>query len=205
MVDGTSINDGEEMIRILIADDQEFAVRGLNDLFEDVEDMIVVALCRTANEVEREVQQLAPDIVLLDLSWYRIDEIGFYLVEAIRKLSPTTKIIPISNYPELLEKVGKMGTDPLDKGFTIQQLFDHIRKVHTADGYANESVIMDDLTERETEILQLISQGDGDKEIAQKLNISVSTVKKHVRNILSKTKARTRAEAAVKAKTAGLI
>lgn len=197
--------DNDDYIRILIADDQEYAVRGLNNLFEATTDMSVVGLCRTANEVKDKVQVMVPDIVLLDLSWYRTDETGFQLIEAIRKLSPTTKIVPISNYPELIEKAKKMGTSPLDKDFSMQQLFDHIRMVHAEDEYANESVLIEDLTQRETEILALISQGDSDREIAEKLTISISTVKKHVRNILSKTKARTRAEAAVKATTAGII
>lgn len=198
--------ESSEEIRLLIADDQEFAVLGLRDLFEDVDDINVIGLCRTATEVEKSVQKLVPDIILLDLSWYRIDTTGLRLIETIRQISPTTKIIPISNYPELIEDAKALGTQPLDKGFTMHELFEHIRKVHDADPVVeNSSSQIEQLTDRETEILALIGQGETDKEIAQKLVISTSTVKKHVGNILKKTGARTRAEAAVKAANAGVI
>ena len=201
----TEPTDTDERIRILIADDQEFAVLGLKNLFEGVDDMTVIGLCRTANEVETSVPRLLPGIVLLDLSWYRADDIGFQLIETIRELSPSTKIIPISNYPELIERAKKMGTAPLDKGFTIHQLFAHIRRVHASDALPDSAAATVGLTEREIEILKLISQGDIDREIASKLNVEVTTVKKHVGNILSKTGTRTRTHAAVMATNAGLI
>ena len=61
------------------------------------------------------------------------------------------------------------------------------------------------LTDRELDVLRLVAEGFKDAEIAKKLNISPSTVKTHVSRIIEKMNARTRTDAAVKARTAGII
>ncbi len=200
--------DQEGKITIVVADDREFTLRGLRDVFQDeyADDLVVVGLGRTEQETERAIIEFAPDILLLDLSWYRDDEAGFRIMERTQKLSPRTKIIAVSNHHDLLKKAEFKGLPTLDKDFSIFKLFDTVRAVHEV---GSEEIIKKalfaNLTERELEVIALVAEGYQDKEVASHLQVSLSTVKKHMSNVISKTEVRSRTEAAVKAKEYGFI
>ena len=200
--------DQEDKITIVVADDREFTVRGLRDIFEDdfANDMVVVGLARTPSETERAIIEFVPDILLLDMSWYRDDEMGFRLIERVKDLSPMTKVIAISNHLDLLEEAKKKGIATLDKDFTIFELFKKVREVYQQDPENMvEKILFEGLTEREVEVLSLVAQGLQDKEIQAALVVSLSTVKKHISNILAKTGVKSRTEAAVKAREYGVV
>lgn len=200
--------DQEGKITIVVADDREFTLRGLRDVFQDeyANDMAVVGLGHTEQETERAIIEFVPDILLLDLSWYRDDEAGFRIMERTRHLSPRTRIIAISNHHDLLKKAEAKGVVTLDKDFSIFKLFDTVREVHKGAGLeVHKKRLLASLTERELEVLTLVANGYQDKEVAQHLQVSLSTVKKHMSNVIAKTETRSRTEAAVKAKEHGVI
>lgn len=200
-----------ERISIVVADDHEYAVRGMRDIFEDevtgaTEDMMVVSLARNETEVERAMTQFAPDILLLDMAWFRDDRAGLRLIDIVRKLSPRTKIIATSNFPDLLKEAKRKGVATLEKGFTVMTLLNKVREVNSKEqAYYKERALFEGLTEREKEVLALVAEGFNDTEISKKLIVSTSTIKKHVSNTLTKTESRSRTEAAVKAKEHGII
>lgn len=201
-----------DKITIVIADDREFTVRGLRDIFQDdfANDMAVVGMGNTPSEAERAIVESAPDILLLDLSWFRDDEAGFRIMDNTQRLSPRTKIIAISNHRDLLKKAEARGVTVLDKDFTIMELFACVRKVHASEPITDSSALgakrlFTSLTDREREVLTLVAEGHPDKEVAEELHVSLSTVKKHMSNIIAKTETRSRTEAAVKAKEFGII
>lgn len=105
-----------------------------------------------------------------------------------------------------MEEAQKRYVPTLEKDFTIIELFQKIREVHESKPIdLAQQRLFQSLTEREIEVLSLVAQGFSDKEIAAELCIALNTVKKHMRNILTKTGAKTRTEAAVKAKEYGII
>ncbi|MEM7117952.1 MAG: TIR domain-containing protein, partial [Chloroflexota bacterium] len=158
-----------DKIRVLVADDHEYAVVGLSNIIADTDDMIVVAECRSPHEVEQQTEALNPDVILLDMAWFRDDTVGKKIIENVKSISSKTKIIAISNYPNLLEEAERLGAYPLDKGFTIITLLYCIRNV--ASGVLNsEPISRNLLTDRENEVLIILADGYSDKEIAKRLN-----------------------------------
>lgn len=200
--------DQENNITIVVADDRDFTVRGLRDLFNDelADGMTVVGMARTPDEVDQTVVEFAPDILLLDMSWFRNDTIGLELIDTTRRLSPVTKIIAISNHHDLLEEAKKKGVATMDKDFRIMQLFSRVKEVYHSEAEdLVKRALFESLTDRELEILTLVAEGLSDNAIKDRLVVSLSTVKKHVSNIFAKTEMKSRTGAAVKAKEYGII
>jgi DNA-binding NarL/FixJ family response regulator len=188
-------------IKIVVADDDEFWIEGLQALTEDNTDIEVVGTTVSLKDVEKMIQKLKPDVAVLDIAWPGDKSAGIKLVTHL-KANYEVQIVAISAYPELVELAQVAGAFALKKGFKLDQLVDTIWRASKGDGQNPPIPVVligDDstITERELEVLIKVTEGLTDKGIAHELGISEGTVKKHMGSILVKLNAKNRAEAAV--------
>jgi len=212
-------------IRVLLADDHDLFRQGVRRLLEGTATLEVVGEARTGEDTVRLVEELAPDIVLLDIAMPALS--GIDAARLIKATSPRTGIIMLTVHADeehLFEaiKAGAMGY--LLKDASADELVRAIRVVHEGEGLLAPSMaakvmrefartqqttdlaaVLHPLTSREVEILQHVTAGLANKEIARQLSISERTVKNHLSNILEKLHLNSRTQAAVYALRSGLV
>ena len=212
-------------IRVLLADDHDLFRQGVRRLLEGSPDLEVVGEARTGQDTVRLVEELAPDIVLLDISMPALS--GIDAARLIKTASPRTGIIILTVHADeefLFEaiKAGAMGY--LLKDASADELIRAIRVIYGGEGLLAPSMaakvmrefartreakdlreVLTPLTHREVEILQHVAAGLANKEIAHKLSISERTVKNHLSNIMEKLHVNSRTQAAVYALRSGLV
>ena len=208
----------------MIADDHTLFRQGLIGLMETREDLVeVIGEAATGREALRLVQQLRPDVVLMDI--YMPDGDGLQATREIRAGFPETKVVMLTsseNDEHLYRAVQYGAAGYLLKNLNAEQLFDLIGGVvrgeaamtrEMASGLlksvARRTVEPDKgeeaLTERELTVLRLMSTGASNQELAERLSISINTVKSHIRNILDKLQLENRTQAANYAMNRGLV
>ncbi|HEU4797875.1 MAG TPA: response regulator transcription factor [bacterium] len=212
-------------IRVLLADDHDLFRQGVRRLLEGVADLEVVGEGRTGEETVRLVEDLVPDIVLLDITMPGLS--GIDAARLIKTASPRTGVIMLTVHADeefLFEaiKAGAMGY--LLKDASPDDLVRAIRLIYGGEGLLAPSMaakvmrefartrqakelagVLNPLTQREIEILQHVAEGLANKEIAHKLSISERTVKNHLSNIMEKLHVNSRTQAAVYALRSGLV
>ncbi|AFT99302.1 response regulator transcription factor [Nocardia brasiliensis] len=205
-------------IRVLLVDDQHLVRAGLRMLCETDDGLDVVGEVATGRDAVRLVEQLGPDVVLMDLRMPGMD--GIRATAAILGIRPATKVLALTTfddddhlYPVLL--AGACGflvkdaspTDLLD-GIHRAAAGDHpfspeiLRRVVAAAVTARasappEPAVLPGLTGRETEVLALVAEGLANADIAARLHLGITTVKTHVANLLVKTGTANRVQLAV--------
>jgi DNA-binding NarL/FixJ family response regulator len=208
---------GEEPIRVVISDDHDLFRRGLRMVLEAEDDIEVVAEAADGQEAVARVEELAPDVVLMDVRMPRLG--GIDATRMIRQLFPSTRIIVLSVSDEEDDIYGavKAGANGyLLKEVSIEEVADAVRAV-----FAGQSLIspelaskllaefsgppkaVDDplpssarLTEREVAVLKLVALGHENATIAGELDVAESTVRNHMANILTKLQLRSQIEPA---------
>jgi DNA-binding NarL/FixJ family response regulator len=156
----------------------------------------------------------AVDIVILDLRMPGIS--GIETIRRVRRISPATKIVILSNYEldeEIHQAVIAGATGYLLKDTTCNQILDALKKVNSGSVYFPKHIaerlenrrLRTDLSKREVEILELVSKGFTNKEIAKALRLSQFTVRNHLNNVTSKLDVTDRTEAAFVAIQTGII
>lgn len=213
-------------IRVLLADDQRLMRDGLRTLLELEDDLEVVGEAengRTAVELAGELQ---PDVVLMDVRMPEMDG-----VEATRQLAarqPECRVIILTTFDDesiIFEGLRAGALGYLLKDVSGEELAAAIREVHRGGALIQPSVARkvlaefsrlpaapspapvlpgDGLSERETEILKLVSRGLSNKEIALRLSLTEGTVKNYVSAILQKLGVQDRTQAALKARELGI-
>ena len=197
-------------IRVMLVDDHAVVRSGLSAFLLAFEDLELVGEVRSGEEAVRLCDQYQPDVVLMDLVMPGMD--GATATDLIRKKCPQIQVIALTSFKEkdLVEgalKAGAIGY--LLKDVTAEELAGAIRAAHagkpTLAPEAAQALIQAtrspvnkpgfDLTDREREVLALIVEGLNNNQIANRLVVSVSTVKDHVRSNLSKLGASSRTEA----------
>ena len=215
MSDHTGADAGP--IRVLIADDQPLYRRGLEVVLHTEEHIEVVGEAENGEEAIAKAEELAPDVVLMDVRMPRVN--GIEATRAIRDSVPTTKILMLTVSDEdsdLYEAIKAGASGYLLKEVSVEEVADSIRAVmqgeskitpSMASKLINEFSAMSKradekqrlpvpaLTARELEVLKLVAKGMSNREIADELFISENTVKNHVRNILEKLHLHSRMEA----------
>jgi len=154
---------------------------------------------------------LEPDVVLLDLTWFKDQTAGISAIKQIKSSVPKTKILVATVYSELIERARRAGADlaaDKDSLYDKNTLAARIRDASRSDSFPLPGQLRSgesELSKREIEALQLIAQGETDRSIAIRLGISLPTVKKHVGSILSKLDVPNRAAAAVAGLKMGIL
>jgi DNA-binding NarL/FixJ family response regulator len=201
--------------RILLVDDHEVVRLGLRSLLESHPGFEVVAEAATAREAFERTVAYNPDVVVMDI---RLP--GGSGIEACQEITthcPNTKVIMLTSYAEdemlfsairagaagyvlkqiggddlvrAIEAVGR-GEALLDPAVT-QRVFQEVRKAAREE----EASAFADLTQQEMHVLQLVSEGRTNRQIAEALFLGEGTVRNYVSSILSKLSVRNRAEAA---------
>ncbi|EKS32397.1 oxygen regulatory protein nreC [Staphylococcus simulans ACS-120-V-Sch1] len=205
------------MLRIVIADDHAVVRTGFSMILNFQEDMEVVDTAAEGVEAYQKVMQHRPDVLIMDLSMPP-GESGLIATSKIMESFPETKILILTMYDddEYLFHVLRNGA----KGYILknapdEQLISAVRTVYRGDTYidpkmttslVNEFVNNSDqdgkntndpfriLSKRELEVLPLIAKGYGNKDIAEKLFISVKTVEAHKTHIMQKLELKSKPE-----------
>ncbi|MFN8375017.1 MAG: response regulator transcription factor [Anaerolineae bacterium] len=204
------MNDTQR-INVLIVDDHDMVRKGLQVLLEDFEDLRVIGEVGDGQAAADFCKQQAVDVVLMDMIMPRLD--GIEATRRIRESSSTTQVIALTSFrdDDNVAKAFKAGAiSYLLKNVSGDDLANAVRRAYegqsTLAPEAAQALISAttrppapgyDLTEREREVLMLMIEGLNNREIAERLFISGSTVKNHVSSILSKlgTVSRTQAVA----------
>jgi DNA-binding NarL/FixJ family response regulator len=214
-----------ETIRILIADDHAFVREGTRRILEQEPDLEVVAEAGDGEEAVKLACDLKPDVALVDVAMPRID--GIEATRRIKAQCPAVAVLVLSAYDDdqfifgLLE-AGAAGY--LLKSVRGQEIVDAIRAVHAGESVLHPSVArkvlnrfagvsgkprerksLDLLTEREMDVLKLVTKGLSNKDIAEGLCLSVRTVQGHLANIFNKLRVSSRTEAVVHALKEGWV
>ncbi|MEE8346251.1 MAG: GAF domain-containing protein [Dehalococcoidia bacterium] len=204
-------------VRVLVVDDHEVARQGIRNIIEQAEGLTVVGEAADGEAAVEQIRALAPDVVLMDVQMPKLD--GVETLHRLRELGTETCVILLSVYAKdehVFEGLKAGARGYLTKDIGRDDLVQAIRTVHEG-GSLLQPVIASrlierldtepssELTERETEVLQLLASGARNKEIADQLFLSVGTVKFHVANIFQKLEAQTRTEAVRVANDRGLL
>ncbi|MGK5508525.1 response regulator [Brevibacillus formosus] len=191
------------MIRVLLVDDHTMIRKGLRVLLESYSQIKIVGESHTGNDAILQANQLEPDVVLMDLSLPNgLD--GFTASNEIRKSNPFVKIVILTMHDEeiFVQKAITVGADGyILKNSHGELLFQAIVEVYSGKRFYKTSVSQEIinlwlksdaktlpsvLTLREKELVRLIVLGYTNKEMADKLLISVKTVENHKTNIMQK-------------------
>jgi DNA-binding NarL/FixJ family response regulator len=201
-------------IQILVADDHYIVRMGLISLVSTEPDMEVVAEAANGTQAVELFDKFVPDLILMDLRMPGKD--GIQATIEIRNKFPAARILMLTTFDgdEDIHKALQAGAQGyVLKNSTGDTLIPALRTVAAGQrwipkdvaGRLNSRKMFEDLTPREIQVLQLLTKGLANKEIADALNISEYTVKDHLKNILAKLRAADRTEAVTKAISRGII
>jgi NarL family two-component system response regulator LiaR len=210
-----------ETIRVLIVDDHTVVRDGLNALLSAEPGFEVVGSAADGLEAVALVQQLDPDVILLDLVMPRMD--GVQATIEIKRTNPEARILVLTSFAENHQvfsaiKSGAIGY--LMKDTSSEDLIQAIRDTYhnkpalqpeiarklmrDIQSQVGQESLVSTLTEREIEILQQVALGKTNQEIADELFLSERTVRTHITNILAKLRLSNRTQAALYALREGI-
>ena len=212
-------------IKILIADDHAFVREGTRRILEQEPDLEVVAEAGNGEEAVKLASELKPDVAIIDVAMPKLD--GIEATRQIKALCPAVAVLVLSAYDDdqfvfgLLE-AGAAGY--LLKSVRGHEIVDAIRAVDAGESVLHPSVArkvlnrfasvsnraqrkkpLELLTEREVEVLKLVTKGLSNKDIADGLSLSIRTVQGHLANIFNKLRVSSRTEAVVHALKEGWV
>ena len=192
-------------VRVLIAEDHGTMREGMRLLVGREPDMEVVGEATDGREALRLARELAPDVVLMDISMPGLD--GLQATRALRESCPRVKVLALTRHADygFLTEMLRAGA----KGYVLKQspsadLIGAVRAVAAGLSYLDPAVTgklvggnaarhpegeagpKEDITKREEEVLRLIARGHSNKEIAARLSVSVKTVEAHKANVMRK-------------------
>jgi NarL family two-component system response regulator LiaR len=213
-----------DKIKILIADDHAVVREGTRQILEQEPDLEVVAEAVDGEEAVKLAGSSQPDVAIIDISMPKVD--GIEATRQIKTLYPNITVLILTAYDDdqfvfgLLE-AGAAGY--LLKSVRGKELIDAVRQVHAGESVLHPAIArkvlnrfipaankpdtqqVKTLSERETEVLRLATQGLTNQEIADKLFLSLRTVQAHLGHIFNKLQVSSRTEAVVKALKEGWV
>ena len=210
------------MIRLIVADDHVVMREGLAGLLEDEPDIIVVGQASNGHEALDLIRQQHPDIALLDITMP--DMSGLEVASQSAAYLPKVKILFLTMHEEdafffAALRVGAAGY--VLKGAPSKELLNAIREVYNGGVYLTPKLagalvhdylvghpiapVSDQLTIREREIVTLIGQGLSNQDIAERLTLTVNTVKTHRKRIYEKLNLNSRSSLLEYARRQGLL
>ncbi len=218
-------------IKVWIFSQQPLYRRGMVNTFADTETIEVAGEARLTEKLSQIIEVMPPDVAIVDID--SALESGINLANRIRQITPSTAIIVMASSTsdeQLFEVIKSQAAAYLSKDIDSNGLIEIVKRVAGGEHPINDNLgsrpkvaahilnqfqelyqqqevenLISPLTTRETEIVEYMSKGFANKQIAAKLNISEQTIKNHVTSILTKLDANARTEAVVKAIKRGLI
>lgn len=205
-------------IKIVVADDHDLVREGICKLLELYEDFNIVDEAADGLQAVAKVRKHFPDLVLLDLNMPRMN--GIDAIKKIKEISRDIKILilTIHDDEEYVYEVTKAGAEGyIQKDVKPEELKKAMTKVlrnetvfppriedKIEESYYQQTDI-EELSEREFQVLELLAQGMSNRKLAQELYISEKTVKNHVSNILRKLSVNDRTQAVIQGLKKGLV
>jgi two-component system, NarL family, nitrate/nitrite response regulator NarL len=194
-------------ITVLLAEDHQIVREGLRSLLKHEPDIEVVGEAETGREAVQMTRKLRPDVVVMDIAMPLL--YGLEATRQIRKNFPDTKVVILSAHSDdaYVEQVNELGA----AGFLLKQTSSHnlataIREVQKGNTYFSTAISKrldrrnpkspgrrgklnkrnNRLSSREVEVLQLIAEGQPNKQVAAELGVTFKTVDKHRQHLMSK-------------------
>jgi len=208
------MTEAQTRIRVLIVDDHQMMRDGIAALLARQPDIEVVGEASGGDEAIAMFGDRAPDITLMDVQMVGTD--GIDAIMAIRARSPDARIIVLTTYPgdgQAVRAIRAGASGYLLKNCIRKDLLDAIHLVHSGRRALSPDIahelathaLDDPLTERELTILRLVADGHQNKAIARSLDLSVDTVKAHLKTIFAKLGVDDRTHAVTVAARRGFI
>ena len=223
-----SSRENQGMVRVLICEDHRMLADALATLL--VDDGRGEVVCEPLDTAEAAVEAVAehqPDVVLMDIN-LRGPMSGIEATRKIKESFPDTKVLVVTAFSEddyLVPAVEAGASGLLEKWSSLDDVLDAIERVAAGDmlidstklsrlmrtmaqkreSNRDATLLLDQLTEREKEVLQLTAEGLSTAEVAEHLVISAQTVQTHVRNVLAKLGARSKLQAVAFAAKNGYV
>ena len=214
-------------IRVLIADDQEVIRTGLTIILNHQPDLEVVGQAANGEQAVALAQSLEPDVILIDIKMPRLN--GIQATRQICAAHPKTQIIILTTYDTddwVFDGIRAGAIGYLLKDTAGDQLAEAVRGALRGESQIDPAVarkvlrefqrigpkrqvadepLLEQLTEREEDVLKLMADGLSNRDIAERLSLSEGTVKNHVSVILDKLHANDRTQAVITALKRGLV
>ena len=204
-----------QIIKVLAVDDNDMMRRGLAETISMEPGMETVGTAASSEEALKLYQELQPDIVTMD--YQMPGENGIECTRKLVNLDPDARVILLSVYDteEDIWRAVQAGV----KGYLskktgeVDVMIEAIKKVASGEEFFPEKIKeklekrseQRELTPREFQVLSLLSSGNSNKEICQSMDLSLPTVKFHIRHICDKLNATDRTDAVVKAFRRGIL
>jgi NarL family two-component system response regulator LiaR len=210
-------------IKIVIVDDHAMVRKGMKAFLGEFEDLQVIGDASDGWKAIELVDQLEPDMVLLDLFMPGMD--GIETIQRLMAIQPHLKIVVLTAYvkeDKVIEAIKAGALGYVAKESQPDELLQTIRIASTGtpaispsiawkilhaslDGHENASQKKMELSEREAEVLRLLTKGKSDQEIASQLVLSNVTIRTHISRILMKLGLENRVQAALYCIRAGMV
>jgi DNA-binding NarL/FixJ family response regulator len=198
---------------ILLVDDHPIVLEGLKQLIEQQSDLIVCGELADGRATLQTVDRLRPDLAIIDISLKSVN--GLDVIKALKAEHPDLPVLALSMHDETLyaERAVRAGAN----GYVMKQeatknLLNAVRQLLSGGMYLSDNVtakllsriaatkagskrsVLEELSDRELEVFQLIGQGAGTRRIAEMLRLSIKTIESHRENIKRKLKLQDAAE-----------
>lgn len=214
------VTDQNPTIKVMLVDDHQMVVQGLLRILGEQSDIEVVATAGTVEDAAASARMHRPDVVLMD---YELpDGNGIQAAERIRADRPDTKVVMLTSYTDesvLVAAIEAGCSGYVTKHKVVEEVVDAVRAAAAGEALISPAMLArllpklrpskrglgSDLTSREIEVLKLLAEGLSNQAIADKLVISVHTVRHHVQNIITKLDVHSKLEAVATAAKEGLI
>lgn len=192
-------------LRIMLADDHETVREGLKFIIDAQNDMEVVGFAGDGLEAVAQARKILPDVLVMDISMPRLN--GLKATEKLKEVCPQVKVLTLSRHADdgYIQQLLRAGAS----GYVLKQsasteLIHAIRAVAAGGKYLDPKLaakvvdaysgragalrgeVKGSLSDRESEVLRLIALGYSNKEIAERLSLSVKTVEAHKANAMRK-------------------
>ena len=193
------------MIKVIIVDDHNLVRQGLRALLEKANDIQVIGEAADGLQAVQMVQRLSPDVVVMDIYMPNLN--GTQAVERIKSLKLNTRAVMLSMYKDetLIHQTMQAGAKGfLLKSSVVEELLLAVRAAARGETYLSPAIseilvsdmlhmqsssgpgLMDRLSSREREVMQLIAEGHTNAKIGEILNLSEKTIEKHRASLIAK-------------------